>query len=376
MKKNLLFMSGLVAMLLSSCDQDITNVINLPGGQDTTTPAAQKEVSFTASMDGMNTRAVETTIANLGSFKVSALNNSPAYTIMQDVKYTSSDNGQSWVTDAGKFYWPASDVYRYHYFYAYSPDFPGKEGKINILQNYPSIDNFVPNETAASQKDFVYATAKGNYKDDSDSPVNLVFKHALTEISIKAKNANVDYKVQITGLKLGNIVSKATFKFPALWSSDPEEWYGFTNAPKKDYTTTWTAPVTLTSEASSLDAANVPFMLIPQQLTANKENPASGNFIAAKITVVKDNQTIYNGWSYVAIDTTWEMGKHYVYTLDFSNGLGKDYSTVDIAVKAMKTSVSVTDWVSKDEGVSLGKNNDEILCVKKIARVYALAIFI
>ena len=58
MKKNLLFMSGLVAMLLSSCDQDITNVINLPGGQDTTTPAAQKEVSFTASMDGMNTRAV------------------------------------------------------------------------------------------------------------------------------------------------------------------------------------------------------------------------------------------------------------------------------------------------------------------------------
>lgn len=82
MKKNLLFMCGLVAMLLSSCDQDITNVINLPAGQDTTTPAAKKEVSFTASMDGMNTRAVETTIANLGSFKVSALNNSPAYTIM------------------------------------------------------------------------------------------------------------------------------------------------------------------------------------------------------------------------------------------------------------------------------------------------------
>ena len=355
MKKNLLFMSGLVAMLLSSCDQDITNVINLPGGQDTTTPAAQKEVSFTASMDGMNTRAVETTIANLGSFKVSALDNNPSYTFMKDVKYTSSDNGQSWVTDAGKFYWPASDANRYHYFYAYSPDVPGKEGKINILQNYPSLDDFVPNETAASQKDFVYATTKGNYKNDSDSPVNLVFKHALTEISINAKNANAGYTVKITGVQLGNIVSKATFKFPALWSSTPEEWYGFTNAPKKDYTTTWTAPVTLTSEASSLDAANVPFMLIPQQLTANKENPALGNYIAAKITVVKDNQTIFNGWSYVAIDTTWEMGKHYVYTLDFSNGLGKNYGAVDIAVKAMKTSVSVTDWVSKDEGVSLEK---------------------
>ena len=355
MKKNLLFMSGLVAMLLSSCDQDITNVINLPGGQDTTTPAAQKEVSFTASMDGMNTRAVETTIANLGSFKVSALNNSPAYTIMQDVKYTSSDNGQSWVTNAGKFYWPASDANRYHYFYAYSPDVPGKEGTFNILSDRPELINFVPNETAASQKDFVYASAKGNYVENSDSPVNLVFKHALAEISIKAKNANADYKVQITGLKLGKIVSKATFRFPGLRSIDSEKWYGFTNAPKKNYTTTWTTPVTLTSEASSLDAANVPFMLIPQQLTANKENPASGNFIAAKITVVKDNQTIYNGWSYVAIDTTWEMGKHYVYTLDFSNGLGKNYGAVDIAVKAIKASVSVTNWESKDEGISLGK---------------------
>lgn len=356
MKKNLLFMSGLVAMLLSSCDQDITNVINLPGGQDTTTPAAQKEVSFTASMDGMNTRAVETTIANLGSFKVSAFNAGYDYTIMRDVKYTSSDNGQSWITDAGKFYWPATNAYNNHYFYAYSPDVPGTVGAFKVISGGIMLENFTPNETAASQKDFVYASAKGNYVENSDNPVNLVFKHALTEISIKAKNTNADYKVQITGLKLGKIVSKATFKFPQLNRSEPGEWYGFgTNAPTTDYTTTWTAPVTLTSEVSSLDAANVPFMLIPQQLTANKENPASGNFIAAKITVVKDNQTIFNGWSYVAIDTTWEMGKHYVYTLDFSNGLGKDYSSVDIAVKAIKTSVSVTNWESKDEGISLGK---------------------
>lgn len=132
----------------------------------------------------------------------------------------------------------------------------------------------------------MYATAKGNYKDDSDSPVNLVFKHALTEISIKAKNANADYKVQITGLKLGNIVSKLHSNFLRLGRVILKSGMVY-KCSKKDYTTTWTAPVTLTSEASSLDAANVPFMLIPQQLTANKENPALGNYIAAKITVVK-----------------------------------------------------------------------------------------
>ena len=356
MKKKLLLIGGIAAMLFSSCDQDITNVINLPGGESSNTPATQKEITFTASMDGMNTRAVETTIANLGSFKVSALDSDGFYTIMENVKYTSSDNGKTWTTDAGKFYWPASNVYNHNYFYAYAPEAPGKEGTIKMNSTIPTLNDFVPNDAAANQKDFVYATAKGNYEDDSDSPVNLVFKHALSEISIKAKNSNADYTVQVTGVQLGNIESKGTFQFPGVRSGDGNRWYIYTEKSQKvDYTTTWSNPVTLTSEASSLDATNVPFMLIPQQLTANNDKPSSGNFIAARISVKKDNQTIYNGWSYVAIDTTWEMGKHYVYTLDFSNGLGKTYGDVDIAVKAITASVSVTDWVSKDESVSYGK---------------------
>ena len=266
MKKKLLLIGGIVAMLFSSCDQDITNVINLPGGESSNTPATQKEITFTASMDGMNTRAVETTTANLDSFKVSSLvyhSSSPSYTIMKNVKYTSSDNGKTWTTDAGKFYWPASDEYRYQYFYAYAPEVPGKEGTIDLLQEYPKIADFVPYETAADQKDFVYAVAKGTYKDDSDSPVNLVFKHSLAEVSIKAKNSNADYTVQVTGVQLGNIESKGTFQFPRLWATGGDQWYFVPERSKKvDYTTTWSNPVTLTSEASSLDAANVPFMLI------------------------------------------------------------------------------------------------------------------
>lgn len=345
MNKKLFLIGGIAAMLFSSCDQDITNVINLPGGESSNTPATQKEITFTASMDGMNTRAVETTIANLGSFVV---NNK--YSMMQDVKYISSDNGTTWTTDAGKFYWNISGT---HNFYAYGPAEPGKSVNLEYSSGYSGypIINFSPNEDAASQKDLVFATASGTYAVNGDSPVNLVFKHVLSEISIKAKNSNTDYIVKVKGVELGNIWEKALYNYR---SGSNGAWDKWTNKDyRKDYRTTWDNPVTLTSEASSLDAANVPFMLIPQQLTANNKNVTQGNYIAALITIEKDGQTIFNDWSYTPIDTNWKIGKHYVYTLDFSNWLGKDSSSVDIAFKTITASVSVKAWEGKEE-IDLG----------------------
>lgn len=357
MKKKLLLIGGIAAMLFSSCDQDITNVINLPGGEASNTPTTQKEITFTASMDGMNTRAVETTIANLDSFRVTSMVgsyvNPPA---MQNVKYTSSDNGNTWTTKEGTYYWQLNVN---NNFFAYSPDVLGNASAIKLNQMYPQILDFSPNKKAATQQDLVYAaTTVYRRGGDKDASVNLEFKHALAEISIKAKNSNADYTVQVTGVQLGNIESKGTFQFPALWFTPvvAAKWILPETSQKTSYETTWSNPVTLTSEASSLDAANVPFMLIPQQLTANNDNLVKGSYIAVKIKVIKDNQTIYEGHSFVGIDTTWEMSKHYVYTLDFSNGLGKNHLTEDIAVKEVTASVSVEDWVSKDENISYGKD--------------------
>ena len=343
MKKKLLLMGGLVAMLFSSCDQDITNVINLPGGEATTTPATQKEITFTVSMDGMNTRAVETTISNLGSFRVSTINSYNTDTLLQNVLFTSSDNGATWIAKDSKVYWKNDG---WHTFYAYGPDEPGKAASFDWTDNNGVQFDFSPNEDAASQKDLVFATAD-HHAANVDSPVNLVFKHVLSEISIKAKNSNSDYTVKVSGVKLGNIWEKASY----FYKKNAWEKWTIKNY-SKNYQTTWSNPVTLTSEASSLDAANVPFMLIPQQLKAGKNDVTAGNYIAAKITIEKDSQTIFSGWSYTPIDTNWEIGKHYVYTLDFSNGLGKTSGNLDIAVKAITASVSVTDWVSKDESVS------------------------
>lgn len=89
-------------VLATSCSQDdlqtakfsqnpIKSNVGL-GGQPISTFAAAKS------------RAVETTITNLGSFTMNAFQDGET-NYMKDVKYTSTD-GSVWNTDAGTFYWP------------------------------------------------------------------------------------------------------------------------------------------------------------------------------------------------------------------------------------------------------------------------------
>ena len=100
-------------------------------------------------------------------------------------------------------------------------------------------------------------------------------------------------------------------------------------------------------------------MVIPQTLT--KQSKASeGNYIAVEVTVTMQGgqEMISKGWVYVGIGqdaaatttsgneiTSWEMGKHYTYTLDFSEGVGQDkdgnciFDSKEIAI-----ATDVTPW--------------------------------
>ena len=69
----------------------------------------------------------------------------------------------------------------------------------------------------------------------------------------------------------------------------------------------------------------------------------------------------------VAIDTKWDAGKKYVYTLDFTNGAGKvdpekpeptdptdpDNPGEDIFGGAIKFTVSVSAWVNAAEDIEM-----------------------
>lgn len=344
MFKKSMFCVALASLVLAtSCSQDdlqttkfSRNAINLNaelGGQPISSYSAAKGKT-------VKSRAVETTITNLGSFTMNAFQNGET-NYMKDVKYTSTD-GSVWNNNVGTFYWPVEgDLH----FYAYAPEQPGQAGTFKLDKDAQTLTDFVPNTAAADQKDFVYAKSTGNNKANGTTGIDIDFQHALSEVTIAAKNENTTYTVDVTGVKIGNVIKKGTFTFPST-SDAAATWTLSSDASDiTAYTTTWTTPVTLGSDVSTLDAANVPFMILPQQLS--KATKASEKaYIAVKVKITLQGGYIQkNDWVYVGIDTNWEMGKRYAYTLDFTSGAGQDKDGKQVlSGTAINLNVDVTSW--------------------------------
>ena len=361
LKKSMFFAAVASMVMATSCSQEDL----------ATTQLSSNEISVNPSM-GLKTRAVETTISNLGSFTVNAFQDGAA-NYMDGVKYTSTD-GSVWNTDAGKFYWPVEGKL---HFYAYAPNEPGQTGTFKLDKDAQAFTDFTPNAAAADQKDFVYTKATGDMATNGKTGIDLTFQHALSEITIAAKNTNTAYTVEVTGVKIGNVVTKGTFTFPsttgtsASWSLSSEA------SDLGSYTTTWDAATTLGSDVSTLNVKNVPFMIIPQQL--EKTDKASDKaYIAVKVKItMQGGWVIRDGWSYVGIDTNWEMGKRYAYTLDYSNGAGQDENGKQIiSGTTVNLNCTVTSWTELNEvkdltpPLPLGANCI-IMDVDNLSKVYS-----
>ena len=337
-KKGLFVMAAACLLAATSCSQD-----ELAGSS----PLSGNEIGLTAIIGGdvnVATKAVETKITNLGKFTVNAFQTGEA-NYMNNVEYTTSDNGSSWTTAAGKFYWPVEgDLH----LYGYAPAAPEKGGTFKIDKDAQTLTDFVPFETAAAQKDFVYAKSTGNNATNGTTGVELNFQHALTEISVAAKNSNTAYTVKVTGVKLGNVKTKGTFTFPSIANSAASWTLSSATADVGSYETTWNTASALTSSVSTLDEANVAFMLLPQQLEKS-EKASEKAYLALKVNItMQGGKVIHDGWAYIGLNTNWEMGKHYTYTLDFSDGAGQDENGKQIiSGKEMVLNVKVTPWDAK-----------------------------
>ena len=328
-KKGLFVMAAACLLAATSCSED-----EVVGGN----VLSNNEIGLLTRVDS---RAVETKITNLGKFTVNAFQAGDA-NYMNNVEYNTSDNGSSWTTAAGKFYWPVEgDLH----LYGYAPAAPGKGGTFKIDKDAQTLTDFVPFETAAEQQDFVYAKSTGNNATNGTTGVELNFQHALTEISVAAKNSNTAYTVKVTGVKLGNVKTKGTFTFPSIANSAASWTLSDATADVGSYETTWSNASVLTSSVSTLDEANVAFMLLPQQL--EKSDKASEKaYLALKVNItMQGGKVIRDGWAYIGLNTNWEMGKHYTYTVDFSDGAGQDENGKQlISGKDIKLNVKVAPW--------------------------------
>lgn len=340
MKKQIMFMA-MTAMLIASCSSD--DVVSTNTG---------RAIDFRTSV---GTRGAETTTANIDKFWVTAIDGAGANYFSQQ-EFTKDGE---FFTSSPLYYWPAGKLK----FFAYSPSATDLGGALTIVNATKELKDFSPAAKIADQKDFVTATASGTRVDNQISGVALTFTHQLSQIEIKAKNSNTGYVYKVVGVRIGKPVSKGTFTF------DTNKWT-LTTTEKTNYAVEYATPIALAAKAATMmGTANDNAMLLPQQLKAwtpetDKANTNNGAYIALKIQIsTKDGARVYPAkgdydWAAVAIDTNWEAGKKYVYTLDFSNGAGKvdpekpkpvDPTDPfnpgeDIFGKPIKFTVTVTSW--------------------------------
>lgn len=344
---------AMAAMLIASCSSD--DVVSTNTG---------RAIDFRTSV---GTRGTETTTDNITKFWVTAIDEAGAnYFSKQEF---TKDGG--FFTSSQVYYWPAGTLN----FFAYSPSETDLGATVTIDKDTKNLADFSPATEIANQKDFVTATASGTRAANETNGVELSFAHQLSQIEIKAKNTNTGYIYTVVGVRIGKPVSKGTFTF------DTNKWT-LTTTEKTNYAVEYTTPPRIlgAEAATMMGTANNNAMLLPQQLVAwasatDKTNNANGAYIALKIQITtKDGARVYPAkakgdydWAAVAINTKWEAGKKYVYTLDFSNGAGKvdpekpqpvDPTDPfkpgeDILGKPIKFTVIVTPWAPADQPVEM-----------------------
>lgn len=343
MKKFYFLAAGLMLML-GSCSQDDVVDVNRDGD----------EIRFTAVTNG-STRAADiySPTALPESFQVSAMSQGKVYISDDKIERKGSEAPYTWENSTGTRYWPEDAVD----FYAHV-----NAGTTFALNNgAPTFNNFTVESAVGSQVDLLYAVKKGETKETT--PVQLNFRHALSQIVFKARNESENIFVQIKGVKVMNVKNSGTYTFPT--TTDPNlPTSGTADSENRgswalaDTKTSYEVDFSLTDVKGSktnptvvnlTDEKGTALMLMPQTTDAwvpeTYPKPGVGNTNSyllvdcviynvadgSATTLPGDNVCLWgkeeNG-SYttkelaIPVKFAWEEGKKYTYTLVFGNGNG------------------------------------------------------
>ena len=177
---------SIAAMILTSCAKD-----------------SMKEANKGRAIDfrvAAQSRATETTTANLTTFYVTAIDESGS-NYFTNAAFTKVDE---YFCSSPAYYWPGSEELN---FYAYAPSATSLGATVTINKDTKIIEGYAPAVDITDQKDLVTAIATGS-KEDEASGVALTFNHQLSQIEIKARNANEGYTYKIKGVRLAQPVAQ------------------------------------------------------------------------------------------------------------------------------------------------------------------------
>ncbi len=351
---------GMAAISFVSCSDDE------PYQNRTATSAGRDAITFRS---GMGTRATETTNQNLDSIFVTAFRTGSTQTLGEDNLYFqnicyvkgantlfTSDKEYSWLDN--------NETLR---FLSYSPSQDELGADIVLDNNSLVLTDFAVADQISDQVDFITADASGNKKENEVSGVELTFDHRLSQIEIQAKSGSKTYNYKVLGARIGRAQYVGSFDFVTKqWTLD--SWHDTAVYDTQcDTTELTTTPVSLMGAAGNA-------MLIPQTLTpwdpmGDPDNVAREAYLSVLVQITrKDNgMQIYPypddrnhrqfGWVSIPLKGTWEQGKKYIYTLDFTNGAGNidpdDPNPGEPVLGAIKFTVNVNPWVNSDNQIPM-----------------------
>lgn len=233
---------------------------------------------------------------------------------------------------------------------------------------YTTFDEY---KTGATNHDVMYAVAKGRNKaNNGTSPVQMKFKHILSQVVFKAKTTSSILEVDVQSVKIHNFAVGGKFTLP---EEDPKmsDW---TLSPLMGaYTVKLNAANVKTNDAVvDLSDMNSPMMMIPQQLTkwstyssgtaVPKHEADTKKECYLEISMkLKQNDSYLIGSAteyktvYVPFDngTGWEPGKRYIYTLIFGGGYDDHGEPI---LSPITFDAAIVDWADANAGADVNVN--------------------
>ncbi len=234
--------------------------------------------------------------------------------------------------------------------------------------SYTTVDEY---DSKGTNHDVMYAVTKGcNKKNNGTMPVQMNFKHILSQVVFKAKTTSSILEVDVENVKIHNFVLSGTFTLPA---GEPamSDWK-LSPAAKGAYTVKLNAANVKTKNAVvNLSDMNSPMMLIPQKLT--KWSTSAGTAVSIpeaekakecylEISMkLKQNDSYLIGSAaeyktvYVPFDNAkgWEPGKRYIYTLIFGGGYDDHGEPI---LSPITFDAATVDWADANAGADVNVN--------------------
>lgn len=384
--KKVIFGTALASMaLLSACssDNELANVET----------AANNAIGFHVVGNKAETRATPITPDNITTtdFKVYAyIKNAEGKDGSPFMGGNDSDFGNnginiSWKSDNWSYtnpgdirYWPTTDTELN--FYAVNPGstplfswkFTNTQKEIKyICYDEYLATNFYEEEDGTKKKyltnkDAMYAVAKGQTHKTKGGKVEFTFKHILSQVVFKAKTQyDNDMEVDINAVSIHNFQTGGTFKIPVGapaqgdWTpNDKNQATGFTVKKVEEGKN-----IKVTKSNEDKDISDGPMLFVPQKLTKwtvpstiTAANTAKQSYLKITCKIKQGGAYLFGSATeykdlYVPFEADWQPGKRYIYTLIFGGGYDNDGHQI---LKPINFEAAVDTW---DENTT---NNSDI----------------